>query len=55
MYLLDFLNGGVLDLRWWQVILATLLLTHITIAAVTIFLQPDLTRWLRRLATQHGQ
>jgi stearoyl-CoA desaturase (delta-9 desaturase) len=38
MYLLDFLNGGALDLRWWQVILATLLLTHITIAAVTIFL-----------------
>ena len=38
MYLLDFLDGGVLDLRWWQVILATLLLTHVTIAAVTIFL-----------------
>jgi stearoyl-CoA desaturase (delta-9 desaturase) len=38
MYLLEFLNGGLLDLAWWQLILATLLLTHVTIAAVTIFL-----------------
>jgi stearoyl-CoA desaturase (delta-9 desaturase) len=38
MYFLEFLGGGVLDLAWWQVVLATLLLTHITIAAVTIFL-----------------
>jgi stearoyl-CoA desaturase (delta-9 desaturase) len=38
MYFLEFLDGGVLDLSWWQLILATLLLTHITIAAVTIFL-----------------
>ena len=38
MYFLEFLAGGVLDLSWWQVVLATLLLTHITIAAVTIFL-----------------
>ena len=38
MYLVEFLDGGVLDLAWWQAILATLLLTHITIAAVTIFL-----------------
>ena len=30
--------GVSCDLRWWQVILAALLLTHITIAAVTIFL-----------------
>ena len=29
---------GLLNLSWWQVILATLLLTHVTIAAVTIFL-----------------
>jgi stearoyl-CoA desaturase (delta-9 desaturase) len=28
----------VLNLSWWQVVLATLFLTHITIAAVTIFL-----------------
>jgi len=38
MYFLQFLDGGVLDLSWWQLVLATLLLTHITIAAVTIFL-----------------
>ena len=38
MYLLDFLDGGLLNLSWWEVIVATLLLTHVTIAAVTIFL-----------------
>jgi stearoyl-CoA desaturase (delta-9 desaturase) len=38
MHLIDFLDGGLLDLSWWQVIVATLLLTHVTIAAVTIFL-----------------
>ena len=38
MYFLEFLDGGVLHLSWWQVVLATLLLTHVTIAAVTIFL-----------------
>jgi stearoyl-CoA desaturase (delta-9 desaturase) len=38
MYLIDFLDGGLLDLSWWQLIVATLLLTHVTIAAVTIFL-----------------
>ena len=38
MYLIDFLDGGLLDLSWWQVIVATLLMTHVTIAAVTIFL-----------------
>ena len=38
MVVFDFLDGGLLDLAWWQVILATLLLTHITIASVTIFL-----------------
>jgi stearoyl-CoA desaturase (delta-9 desaturase) len=38
MYLLDFLDGGLLNLSWWQLIVATLLLTHVTIAAVTIFL-----------------
>jgi stearoyl-CoA desaturase (delta-9 desaturase) len=38
MYLLDFLDGGLLQLSWWQLILAALLLTHVTIAAVTIFL-----------------
>ena len=38
MYLLDFLDGGLLNLSWWQSIVALLLLTHVTIAAVTIFL-----------------
>jgi stearoyl-CoA desaturase (delta-9 desaturase) len=38
MYVLQFLDGGLLQLAWWQVILATLLLTHITIAGVTIYL-----------------
>ena len=38
MYLFDFLDGGVLSLSWWQLIIATLILTHVTIAAVTIFL-----------------
>jgi stearoyl-CoA desaturase (Delta-9 desaturase) len=38
MYLLEFLDGGLLQLSWWQLILAALLLTHVTIAAVTIYL-----------------
>jgi stearoyl-CoA desaturase (Delta-9 desaturase) len=38
MYFFDFMDGGVLGLNWWQVILATLALTHVTIASVTIFL-----------------
>jgi stearoyl-CoA desaturase (delta-9 desaturase) len=29
---------GLLDVQWWQALLAALVLTHITIAAVTIFL-----------------
>jgi stearoyl-CoA desaturase (delta-9 desaturase) len=32
------MDGGLLNLSWWQIVLAALLLTHITIAAVTIFL-----------------
>lgn len=35
---LDFLAAGVLQLSVWQVILITLVLTHITIASVTIYL-----------------
>ena len=38
MYFLEFLDGGLLSLSWWQLILAALLLTHITIATVTVFL-----------------
>ncbi len=35
---LEFFNAGLLDLRWWQMVLAALALTHITIASVTIYL-----------------
>ena len=35
---LNFLINGLLGLSWWQVLLATLAMTHVTIAAVTIFL-----------------
>ena len=38
MYFLYFMDGGLLDLAWWQIVIAALVLTHITIAAVTIFL-----------------
>ena len=34
----DWLGHGLLNLAWWQVVLYTLVTTHITIAAVTIFL-----------------
>jgi len=34
----DWLAHGVWDLAWWQIVLYTLFTTHITIAAVTIFL-----------------
>jgi stearoyl-CoA desaturase (delta-9 desaturase) len=36
--LLGFLDTGLLDLSWWQLIVAALVFTHITIAAVTIYL-----------------
>ncbi len=38
MYLLEFLDAGLLNLTWWQVVLAMLAMTQITIAAVTIYL-----------------
>lgn len=38
MQFFAFMDGGLLDLSWWQLILAALLLTHVTIATVTIFL-----------------
>ena len=34
----DLLANGLWDLSWWQIVLYTLLTTHITISAVTIFL-----------------
>ena len=36
--LVTWLAQGLLEASWWQVLLATLVMTHITIAAVTIFL-----------------
>jgi stearoyl-CoA desaturase (Delta-9 desaturase) len=36
--LVDFLANGLTGATWWQMILITLVLTHITIASVTIFL-----------------
>jgi stearoyl-CoA desaturase (delta-9 desaturase) len=36
--LINVLSHGLLDLAWWQVVLVTLLMTHVTISAVTIFL-----------------
>ncbi|MCA3227059.1 MAG: fatty acid desaturase [Burkholderiales bacterium] len=38
MYLFQFLDGGLLDLSFWQLVVAALLLTHVTIAGVTIYL-----------------
>jgi stearoyl-CoA desaturase (delta-9 desaturase) len=35
---LNWLAHGYLDWSWWQIVVFTLVLTHITIAAVTIFL-----------------
>ncbi len=35
---IDWLANGFLNLSWWQVVLYTLVTTHITIASVTIFL-----------------
>ena len=36
--LVHWLAHGLLDAAWWQVLLVTLVLTHVTIASVTIFL-----------------
>ena len=38
MPVVDFLSHGILSFTTWQVVAATLVLTHITIAAVTIYL-----------------
>lgn len=34
----DILTSGLLDLSWWQVVLYTLVLTHISIVTVTVYL-----------------
>ena len=38
MDLLEFLNGGLLQLAWWQVLLVVLAMTQLTIAGVTLYL-----------------
>jgi stearoyl-CoA desaturase (delta-9 desaturase) len=35
---IDWLAHGVLNLSWWQMILGTLVMTHITIVSVTVYL-----------------
>jgi stearoyl-CoA desaturase (delta-9 desaturase) len=35
---MNFIQSGLLDLPWWAIVIATLGLTHITIASVTIYL-----------------
>jgi stearoyl-CoA desaturase (delta-9 desaturase) len=37
-YILSFVSGGLLHASWWQILAFTLLATHITIVAVTVFL-----------------
>ncbi|MCB1773322.1 MAG: acyl-CoA desaturase, partial [Gammaproteobacteria bacterium] len=32
------MTQGLLDLSWWQLILVTLVLTHVTIVSVTVYL-----------------
>jgi len=36
--LLGFLDAGLLDWAWWQIVLFTLAVTHVTIVSVTVFL-----------------
>src|SRR5471030_3380320 len=38
MSLLEFLSNGLLSYSWWQIILAVLLSTHVTIVCMTIYL-----------------
>ncbi|MDW8336407.1 MAG: fatty acid desaturase [Tepidimonas sp.] len=35
---IDFLAQGLLDASWWQIVLFTLVMTHITIVSVTLYL-----------------
>jgi stearoyl-CoA desaturase (Delta-9 desaturase) len=51
--LINLLANGLLEATWWQVVLATLVFTHITIASVTIFLHSSCTRY-RRISSAFG-
>ena len=35
---LVFLDRGLLDAAWWQIVAYTLVVTHVTIVAVTVYL-----------------
>ena len=35
---IDWLANGAWDLNWWQIVLFTLAMTHVTMISVTIFL-----------------
>ena len=37
-YILSFIAGGLTQATWWQVVVFTLVVTHITIVSVTVFL-----------------
>jgi len=37
-FILSFITGGLLQAAWWQIVIYTLVVTHITIVAVTVFL-----------------
>jgi stearoyl-CoA desaturase (delta-9 desaturase) len=37
-YVISFVSGGLLQASWWQVVVFTLLATHVTIVGVTVFL-----------------
>lgn len=37
-YILSFIAGGLTQATWWQIVVFTLVMTHITIVSVTVFL-----------------
>jgi stearoyl-CoA desaturase (delta-9 desaturase) len=37
-HILSFISGGLLHASWWQIVLFTLITTHLTIVSVTVFL-----------------
>ncbi|AZV93537.1 fatty acid desaturase [Kerstersia gyiorum] len=41
--IISFLSGGLLQASWWQILIATLVMTHITIVCVTVFLHRSQT------------
>lgn len=37
-FILSFVTGGLLQATWWQIVIFTLVVTHVTIVSVTVFL-----------------